>query len=199
MAQRESRERMQVAWEAARLISEGGIDDYRQAAAKAATRLGITDTAAIPTTQELEDALREYQRLFRADQPHLLRQRREAAVEAMRFLDAFNPRLVGAVLEGTADAHTAVSLQVFSDDADAVVRFLHDKGIPARIGTRSVRLGGAAWSPCTTLSFIADGVPFELLVLPTTALRQAPLVGGDERPMRRASPLQLQRLLDAED
>jgi len=197
-AQRENRERALVAREAARLISEGGIGDHRQASARAASRLGLSGKAAVPSEQELDEALREYQRLFQKDQPRLLRRLREAALEAMRFLEAFSPRLVGAVLEGTADAHTVVSLQVFSDDADAVGRFLYDRAIPARVGARRVRLGGSAWSACTVLSFDADGIPFELLVLPTSALRQPPVVDGDERPVRRGSASRLRQLLEEE-
>ena len=188
---------MHIAREAARLISEHGIRDYRQATSKAACQLGIADKASLPSAQELEDALREYQRLFLADShPLLLRQRREAALAAMQFLEAFNPRLVGAVLEGTADAHSVVCLQVFSEDADAVSRFLQDQGVPARISSRRVRLSRTLWSHCIELLVDADAVPFELLVLPPHALRQPPLAGEDEQPMRRGSIARLQELLE---
>ena len=46
--------------------------------------------------------------------------------------------------------------------------------------------------------FSVDGVGFDLTVLSPLALRQAPLSGVDERPMRRASLAQLVQLL-AED
>ncbi|MEO8748221.1 MAG: hypothetical protein ABI379_11295 [Rhodanobacter sp.] len=188
---------MLIAREAARLISEHGIGDYRQATAKAARQLGITGTASLPSARELEQALREFQRLFRGhSQPRLLHQRREAALAAMQFLQAFTPRLVGAVLEGTADAHSVVCLQVFNEDANAVSRFLHDKGVPMRVSTRRLRLTRTLWNPCATLLFEADGVPFEVVVLPPSALRQAPIAGVEQQPMRRGSILRLQQLLD---
>ncbi|HEY8682306.1 MAG TPA: hypothetical protein VIM06_03985, partial [Rhodanobacter sp.] len=81
------RNRLRIAQEAARLMSEHGIRDFHHAKLKAAERLGILDTQALPRNLEIEQALREHQRLFLASsQPELLRQRREAAVEAMRFL-----------------------------------------------------------------------------------------------------------------
>ena len=43
--------------------------------------------------------------------------------------------------------------------------------------------------------FSADGLNFDLTVLPHDALRQAPLSAVDERPMKRASLSALQQLL----
>jgi len=197
---RTQRNRVLVAQEAARLMSEHGIRDFHHAKLKAAERLGIVDTQALPRNNEIEDALREHQRLFHADtQPQALRARREAAVEAMRFLRGFDARLVGAVLEGTADEHSAVCLHVFSDDPDAPGIFLREQGIPLEIQTRRLRWSPTEQSEHPVLLFGADGIPFDLTVLPLDALRQAPLDRVDERPMRRATAAMVQELLAEED
>lgn len=191
------RNRLRVAQEAARLMSEHGIRDFHHAKLKAAGRLGILDTQALPRNLEIEQALREHQRLFLADsQPQLLRQRREAAVEAMRFLAAFEPRLVGAVLEGTADAHSAVCLHVYSDDPEAVVLYLRERGVPIETQVRRLRYGRDEQPEYPVLLFAADELPFDLTVLPRDAMRQAPLDRADDRPMRRASLAQVEMLLD---
>jgi hypothetical protein len=191
------RNRLRVAQEAARLMSEHGIRDFHHAKLKAAERLGILDTQSLPRNLEIEQALREHQRLFLADsQPQLLRQRREAAVEAMRFLAAFEPRLVGAVLEGTADAHSAVCLHVYSDDPEAVVLYLREHGVPIETQVRRLRYSRDEQPEYPVLLFAADELPFDLTVLPRDALRQAPLDRTDDRPMRRASMAQVQSLLD---
>jgi hypothetical protein len=193
------RNRLRVAQEAARLMSEHGIRDFHHAKLKAAERLGILDTQALPRNLEIEQALREHQRLFLADrQPQLLQQRREAAVEAMAFLAAFEPRLVGAVLEGTADAHSAVCLHVHSDDPDAVVQYLHEHGVPIEMQVRRLRYSRDEQPEYPVLLFSADDLPFDLTVLPRDALRQAPLDRTELRPMRRASLAQVEVLL-AED
>lgn len=198
-ARTRSRERRQrVAIEAARLMLEGGITDFHQAKLKAAARLGEHDESALPRNREIEDALREYQRLFQSDtQPLQLRRRREAATRAMAFLERFEPRLVGSVLEGTADAHSAVSLHLFEDDADAVARFLDESGIPFEQRARQLRLDRTRSLEVPVYLFSAEDLPFDLAVLPRDALRQAPLDHGGERPMRRASLAALQALLDA--
>src|SRR3546814_1580960 len=100
-------------------MAEGGIRDYHQAKLKAADRLGIHDDASLPRNREIEDALREYQRLF-VGQSHAagVRIRREAAMRALEFLARFDPRLVGSVLDGTADANSPVALHLHSDRSE---------------------------------------------------------------------------------
>jgi len=192
--------RQRLAHEAARLMAEGGIRDFHLAKLKAAERLGIGDDASLPRNREIEDALREYQRLFRGD-AHAsdLRLRREAALRALEFFAQFEPRLVGPVLEGTADAHSAIALQLYSDDPDAVPRFLDEHGIPAEARSRRLRMDRSRELDLPVWVFAAEDLGFDLTVLPLDALRQAPLSGIDEKPMRRASAVQLRALLADED
>lgn len=188
--------RQQLAHEAARLIAEGGIRDYRQAKRKAAERLGIFDDACLPRNSEIENALREYQRLFQANtQPSRLQAQREAALRALEFFAAFQPRLVGPVLEGTSDAHTPVSLHLHSEDPMAVRQYLLEHGILARDRTRHIRLDRIRDGEFDAWTFDADGQAFDITVLPHMALRQAPLSAIDAKPMRRASQAQLRQLL----
>lgn len=199
-AETRTRERRhRLAHEAARLMAEGGIRDFHQAKLKAADRLGIHDDASLPRNREIEDALREYQRLFLGDaQANDLRVRREAALRALEFFATFDARLVGPVLDGTADAHSPVALQLYTDDADAVPRFLEDAGIPAESRGRRMRLDRMREGDFPVWLFSAEDLTFDLTVLPADALRQAPLSGIDEKPMGRASAMQLRQLL-AED
>lgn len=192
--------RQRLATEAARLMAESGIADYHQAKLKAAQRLGIHDDASLPRNREIEDALREYQRLFLGDShAQDLRMRRDAALRALEFFAGFDARLVGPVLEGTADAHAPVALQLYSDDADAVARFLDEAGIPAEPRSRRLRLDRAREGEFPVWVFSAEQLAFDLTVLPAAALRQAPLSNVDEKPMKRASAAQLRQLLVDQD
>jgi len=68
--------------------------------------MGFTDTAALPGNAEVLAELRDYQRLFQGEeQPRQLHRRREAAIPAMQFFERFEPRLVGSVLDGSADGN----------------------------------------------------------------------------------------------
>ena len=95
--------RHRLAHEAARLMAEGGIRDYHQAKLKAASRLGIHDDASLPRNTEIEDALREYQRLFSG--PSTATNRSAAAKRAAcaGVPARLRTALAGPVLEGTAD------------------------------------------------------------------------------------------------
>ncbi|KOQ66734.1 hypothetical protein [Stenotrophomonas maltophilia] len=191
--------RHRLAHEAARLMAEGGIRDFHQAKLKAASRLGIHDDASLPRNVEIEDALREYQRLFAGPQHgNELQRRREAALRALEFLHAFAPRLVGPVLDGTADANSPVQVHLHSDDPEAVHRFLDEQGIPAESRVRRLRLDRERSLDVPVWVFSAEELTFDLAVLPYDALRQAPLSPVDEKPMRRASQAQLRELLSQE-
>lgn len=199
-AETRTRERRhRLATEAARLMAEGGFRDYRLAKLKAAERLGIHDDASLPRNREIEEALREYQRLFAGQsQPTAVRVRREAALRALEFFAGFSPRLVGPVMEGTADANSPVHLQLHVDDADQVPRFLQDNHIPVDARSRHVRLDRERGGDFPVWVFSVEGLTFDLTVLPEDAIRQAPLSGTDEKPARRASAAQLELLLASE-
>lgn len=200
-AETRTRERRhRLAHEAARLMAEGGFRDYHQAKLKAAERLGIHDDASLPSNREIEQALREYQRLF-VGEPQLqaVHSRRQAALRALEFLAGFSPRLVGPVLDGTANANSPVLLQLHTDDADAVPRFLEEHRIPADARTRHVRLDRNRDGDFPVWLFSAEELTFDLTVLPLDALRQAPLSGVDEKPMKRASLANLQQLIADEE
>lgn len=200
-AQTRTRERrQQLASEAARLMAEGGIRDYHVAKLKAAQRLGIHDDASLPRNREIEDALREYQRLFLGShQAAEVRRRREAASHALEFFRDFDPRLVGASLDGTADANSEVALHLHYDDADAVPRWLDEHGIPAQSRSRHLRLDRQRDGDFPVWVFSAEGLSIDLTVLPADVVRQAPLSTIDGKPMRRASLVQLRALMTDEE
>lgn len=188
MSRHDSDLRTRLAHEAARIMAEHGVRDYGAAKRKAAERVGARDERDLPTNREIEAALRDYQRLFQSQtQPQRLQELREVAVEAMTFLARFEPRLVGAVLEGTADAHSAVCLHLFDDDPSEVVRFLDDQQIPYDEDERVLRLSREHSSEFPVLRFDADANTIDLTLLPKIHLRQAPLSRTSDTPMRRAS------------
>ncbi|WP_449467601.1 hypothetical protein [Stenotrophomonas humi] len=195
--QTNARSRQRIAQEAARLIVESGIQDVEHARRKAAARLGIHQESLWPRLADIEQALREHQRLFASTtQPGALQLRRESAVQAMQFLHAFQPRLSGPVLTGVAGDGSPVVLHLHCDDAEAVHHFLHDQRIPAEARTWSLQLAGhATRQHFPGWEFAADGIAFELVILPEDALRQPPVSSDDGKPLPRATLAQLRQLL----
>jgi hypothetical protein len=195
-ALRTQQQRRRIAVEAARLMSEEGIRDFHLAKRKAAAHLGIFAETYLPKNSEIDAALREHQRLFQADtQPQFLQQRREVALDAMRFFAAFEPRLVGAVLDGSADEHSAVCLHLFSDDPRMLQNLLDENHIPYDEESRFLRLTREDSDEFPVYLFSADDIAIDLTLLPLDLLRQAPLSRIDGKPMKRASRGALELLL----
>ena len=147
--------RLALAQEAARIMAEHGIRDFLIAKRKAADRLGLSDISAIlPKNSEIEEALAGYQRLFGGNS-HLeaLQAQRRAALAAMHYLREFEPRLVGAVLSGTATEHSEVQLHLFAERAESVTLKLIDGRIPHEVTERRVKLNAERTRPFPGLRF----------------------------------------------
>ena len=189
--------RLLIAQTAARLMLESGIRDFAQAKRKAAEQHGVSHSRNLPGNEEIEQALVEYQRLFLGDsQPQRLHQLRQTALNAMNMLQAFDPCLVGPVLNGSADAHSVIYLHLFADTPEQVLFFLMDRRIPYEQGDRQVHLAGGQTRTYPKFSFVAGDSPIELTIYPADAKRQLPLSPVDGKPMKRADRTQLMRLLD---
>ncbi len=187
-----------LAEEAARWIGDHGIEDYGQAKRKAAERLGIADAAVLPSNLEIEAALRERQRLFGGTAHGArLKEQRRAAIDAMRLLGEFEPRLVGPVLAGTATAHSDISLHVFADFAEAVAMRLMEVGIPHSIREHRLKMDADRSVSFPALRFQAGERTIDATVFPVDGIRQAPYSPVDGRPMRRADLREVLALVDS--
>jgi hypothetical protein len=188
--------RERIALEAARIIAEEGISDYGLAKRKAATHLGAADARQLPRNAEVQQALIGYQRLFQAHkQPAVLRRSRETALQAMEFLAPFEPRLVGAVLNGTAGSHSDIEIHLFAETPEAVALFLMQHRIPYQQGEKRLRVAHDQHAVYPTCRFIAGDASVELTVFPVDGLRWAPLSPGDGKPLKRASLRLVRELL----
>lgn len=203
ISQGDDRQRLLLAQEAARIIVDQGLRDYRAAKIKAAERLGLGDRRSLPGNAEIEAAVGEHLQLFgRESHASLLRTMREAAVSAMQFLSAWTPRLVGPVLNGTADANSAVNLHVFADSAEAVAMHLGDNGIGYRAYERRLKSQRKRKAAATTYAgfrFHHGQATVEATVFPVDGIRQAPLSPIDGRPMQRADLETVRALLAGTD
>lgn len=117
--------RTQIAQTAAKLIVEHGLHDWAHAKRKAARQLGVDEQRNLPSSEELEQALREYNNLYRPEShAELLRVRRSLALEWMRRLMQYSPRLAGGVATGLATNYSDVRIEIVADDSKTVEMFL---------------------------------------------------------------------------
>ena len=187
--------RQHLAQRAAQILLDSGTRDYQSAKQKAAQQLGASDTKSLPSNSEIESALVEYQRLFRASsQPENLQHLRQVSIEAMHFLKDFHPRLVGSVLSGTADEHSVIRIHLFAETVESIGFYLQNKKIPHELGERRLRIGIDQFQNYSTYEFIVDETHVELTVfLPKQ--KQIPLSPIDGKVMRRADITEVEELL----
>ena len=188
--------RRAIAAEAARIMSTQSLFNYRAAKQKAVERLGIDMHTSLPSNVEVESELRAYQGFYGGRQhiDHLEKMRR-IALRVMRSLEAFCPRLVGPVLEGTANEFARVSLHVFNDPPDAVVMYMLDKGFVFRNEQRKIRWYNGSHRQVQLLVTDAEDTEVELTLFNCKDLRQAPPGPVDGRPQRRAPMSEVEGLL----
>jgi len=182
--------RQQLAEECARLMAREFIEDFRIAKQKAAAKFGISNQRDLPSNLEIEIALQHYQRLFQKTD-HLLALRK-TAISAMQLFEQFQPRLVGKVLIGTANPHSAVNLHLFSDHPEEIAFFLIDRKIPYQLTERQYT-GISKRYPC--YQFVAGNHKITLTVFNLSEIRQPPPDPISGKPMRRANLTTVSQLL----
>lgn len=103
---------------------------------------------------------------------HAVHRRRErllsmrlAALELMRFLRAFRPRLVGSVLSGEIRPESEIDVHLFADDVESVLSALENSGdVDYRVDEKRVRRDGES-RVFTHVRFF-NSYPFDLAVHP---------------------------------
>jgi hypothetical protein len=190
--------RARIAAAAARLMAEDGIDDYAAAKRKAARQLGASDTASLPTNEEVETELLAYRNLYQPEeQSDRIQELREIALDAMRDLEEFNPYLIGPVLKGTAGRYADIDLQLFTDDLKGVELYLLNRGIPYEVSeqrhfsgheARAVQMFHLEW----------QDVPLNLSVYGANDERRVLKGSAGGRNIERASPAALSALMNAD-
>lgn len=190
--------RAEIAQLAARLVASEGVMDFHTAKRKAAERLGLRPDRGLPTNAEIEQALREYQRLFQSHtQPQRVQALRRTALQAMGLLSRFRPRLAGAVLQGTATEHSEVTLHLYCDVAEQVVTHLADAGIACEHTSRSMKISAVDTREFPALRFVAGATPVVLVLFTEMLEALTPLSTVDGKPMQRATTEAVRALVDA--
>jgi hypothetical protein len=140
MARQSKHIRFQVAHKAAQMMAEEGISDYAFAKRKAAKFFGLMDGDALPSNDEINDAIKEHQAIF-FDEEHeeRLKVLRFEALSWMQRLSAFNPHLTGGTLDGTVGRYPTIYIQIYADSMKEVEFFLLNHNIAYETRDRKSR------------------------------------------------------------
>ncbi len=155
--------REEIASLAAKFIAEEGAE-YGAAKRRAVKQLlgnQKLNGNILPDNAQIEQQVREYQAIFFADsQPARLLHLRQLAAVLMQELNAFNPYIIGAVLNGTAGEHSDIYLQLYTDNSKDIAIYLLNLGVDYEVSEHQGKRGEAL----ETLSFIYRNEGVHLLV-----------------------------------
>ncbi len=165
----------EIAAVAARLVVEEGLE-YGPAKRRALKEMKLPARTALPGNDEIEDEVRDYIALFRADtQPTELLALREHAIVWMARMSTFRPHLGGAVWHGTATRLSDIYIQLFCDDSKSAEIALID--LQAKYVPRTVTgFNGESVDALSVHSFckgLSEEVGVHLLVYDHDDLRGA--------------------------
>jgi hypothetical protein len=194
--------RAAIAVEAARLMYEEAVKQYFTAKRMAARRLlgRVAGNrvrfrpADLPSNGEIRDALLALAELAEGSRrTRRLFAMRVVALETMRALAPFEPRLIGSVSTGHIRKGSDVDVQLFTDDDGALELHLRALGWAYERERVSIQKFGEIRE---YLHYhVADAFPIELTVYERRELRFAPKSSTDGKPIVRVKISALESLL----
>ena len=191
-----TRLRLEIAQIAARFVAVDGINDYLMAKRKAAQYLGVNPDRNLPANHEIEQALINYQNLFQSvNQKQQLLSMRRKSLKAMKFLNRFDPRLVGPVLTGTATEFTEIMIHLFYDEPEQIGFYLDEHGIPYSCCEKSIRINLNERINLPAYRFVAENDVILLIVFSERQKNLTPISSVTNKPMQRASLQKVESLI----
>ncbi|MGR8935133.1 MAG: nucleotidyltransferase domain-containing protein [Gammaproteobacteria bacterium] len=195
-----SKIRLALAREAARLMYEEGVAHYLDAKKIAAKRLFGSGGANamryrpqdLPSNGEIALELAKLVELYEDDQMERLAAMRKTAVHIMAVLTPFHPRLIGSVSTGRVRKGSDIDLHVFTDSLEELENHLQrlqwrydKKNVVVRRGNRFIEY---------THVYVEADFPVELSVYPLAELRIAGRSSTDSKRIKRLKITDVERL-----
>lgn len=201
-AERHGGVRVQLAMEAARLMLEEGVKQYFVAKRMASKRvLGRSEAQKarfrpqdLPSNGEIRDAILELSKRSEGRRRTArLFAMRVVALEAMRALDGFEPRLIGSVSTGHVRRGSDVDLSIFTRDEGALEARLMSLGWPFERERVSIQKAGEIRE--YVHYHVDERFPIELTVYDPTELRVRSRSSTDGKPIVRMRTSDVEALL----
>jgi len=193
--------RQLIAQEAARLMYEEQIREYRTAKRKAARRFGPEKSLCLgnhlPSNAEIRQELERLLDLHEEQlRPERLLQLRLLALRYLELLAPFRPYLVGSVLSGCVTERSDIDIHLFAEDPEEVANFLQARNLPFEEELVTVRQGGK-YLDYIHFYLEDQGVEIECSIYAPRERHRVPRSSITGKPMERADAKKLRRLIAA--
>ena len=113
-----------IASMAAEIIIEEGVSDYLYAKKKAAKYLNYNSYQILPSNNEIDEAIRDYQATFPSNNVADFIFYQDIAVKIMSELEPFNPLITGTLQEGRVTNNQKILINLFTDNFKEIEYFL---------------------------------------------------------------------------
>lgn len=191
--------RVEIAREAARIMYEEGVKEYRDAKRKAAKAFGTEKALSLgshlPSNAEIHEELDRLVRMHEGEiRPDRLLRMRLLALSWLELFEPFRPLLVGSVLTGSVRAQSDIDLHLFSESPEEVERFLDERGIPFEPETVTIRYG-SQFQDYFHIFLEDGGIVIDCTVYAPEERHRKPKSSITGRPMERADAARLRKLI----
>lgn len=122
----------------------------------------------------------------------------QTALQAMRLLGAFGPRLAGPLADVVPAPRLPIVLHVQADHSDDVRMFLDEQRIPSRMLQTRLHTPRSASQVLPGLGFLAGDQEIVVWIFSPAQFRQRLRVGDESTPSTRLSITAVERLLTQE-
>jgi|TARA_B110000971_G_scaffold214103_1_gene245776 hypothetical protein len=131
--------RIIIANRAAEIIMEEGITDYHFAKKKAAKYLGYQSSDFLPSNDEIDEALKEYQKIYQTDIDTLLIDKiKSEALKTMELFKNFNPHLVGQLIDGLIPKYPVLQINLYTDNMKEIEYLLLNNSIEFNLKDKNI-------------------------------------------------------------
>lgn len=113
-----------IASMAAEIIIEEGVSDYLYAKKKAAKYLNYNSYQILPSNNEIDEAIRDYQATFPSNNVADFIFYQDIAIKIMSELELFNPLITGTLQEGRVTNNQKILINLFTDNFKEIEYFL---------------------------------------------------------------------------
>lgn len=158
---------MQISELAALIIETEGVKDFLLAKKKAANRLGINNSSHLPTNNEVQQALIDYQNLFYgSEEKQIIQHNAKKCLHALNLLKKFEPYLTGAYAGTHPSTESDIEIILYLDQQEQLVSCLSNQKIPWQLKSVKMKLPQRQIQEYPCYQFYADDTLIKIICLP---------------------------------
>jgi len=197
MRKKHNQQRTLLIQTAAKLMYEEGVSQYLDAKKIASKRLYGKQLKNLPSNGEISDELyriSQFQRpIEHKEQLYFMRMR---AIDVMKELQPFSPRLIGSVSTGRIREGSDIDIHVFCDDIQDLCVYLDNLDWKYEMDEVAIQQGGKLVE--YTHIYCTFDYPVELSVYPSNEIRVRSRISTNGKVIDRLSMGRVQQLVNEE-